>query len=54
MREVLIAYFHDYMNNFCTVAGFANHHDLTEVQAKTVLMLGRELDHQRHERQVVP
>jgi hypothetical protein len=48
MREQLSKWFLDYMNNFCTVAGFAEHYGISEIQAKQVLELGRAIHNSPH------
>jgi hypothetical protein len=53
MREQLVDWFLDYMNNFCTVAGFADHYGISEKQAIKLLELGREL-HKENEVKLTP
>ena len=46
MNEVLRDAFLDYMNNYCTVRGYADANYLTEDEAKILLALGKRV----HER----
>ncbi len=34
----------DYVNNFLTVAAFAEHHSISEVDALTIIKTGRAID----------
>lgn len=40
-RETLAAVFLDWKNNFLTIAGFAEHHGLTDEEAADLLDLAR-------------
>lgn len=48
MREQLVAYYLDFVNNYLTVAKFAEHNGLTENQAMKVIELGKELHETPH------
>ena len=37
----------DYFNNYLTVSTFAEHHGLTEIQARTLLDIGRDVHETR-------
>lgn len=48
MRETLIGYYLDYVNNYLTVATFAEHNGLNREQALTAIQLGKQLHETPH------
>lgn len=48
MRQTLIGYYLDYVNNYLTVDVFAEHNGLTPEQALTVIQLGKQLHETPH------
>lgn len=46
-REKIENLYLDWVNNFLTVARFAEHHDMTESKALRVINTGRALNHRR-------
>jgi hypothetical protein len=47
IKNILQTVYLDYLNNFITVAGFAEHYGLTTEQAEQVLDLGRTIHNER-------
>ena len=43
MKEILIGFYLEYVNDFLTVERFAEHHEISPEQALIVINLGREL-----------
>lgn len=50
MRESLIEFYLDYMNNWMMVASMAEHYGITELQARVLIALGKEM----HNSSIVP
>lgn len=48
MRQQLIEWYLDWVNNYTTVAKFAEHNGLTVDQAEKVIALGKELHETSH------
>lgn len=48
MRDTLIAAYLDYVNNYLTVATYAEHNGLTEAQAQTLIDLARTVANSPH------
>lgn len=48
VREQLSAIYHDYFNNYCSVALYAEHNGLTEQQGLALINLAREVVTTRH------
>ena len=46
LNDILRAYYLDWVNNWLTLASFAEYHDLTPSDAKKVIELGRKLHEQ--------
>lgn len=48
MRDTLIATLYDFINNYLTVAKFAEHNGLSEAQAEALLALARQIESTPH------
>tara|TARA_R110000803_G_scaffold146599_1_gene212343 strand:- start:216 stop:428 length:213 start_codon:yes stop_codon:yes gene_type:complete len=48
LRDVMIDYTLDYINNYLTVGKFAEHNGLTEEQATNLLIIGKVLLNSNH------
>lgn len=48
MRDKLIAAYLDYLNNYITIAVYAEHNGLTEVQAEVLIGLARDVANTPH------
>lgn len=48
MRDLMINWYLDYVNNWLTVEAFAEYYGLTAEQAKTVIELGKTLHETPH------
>lgn len=48
IRDCLINAYLEYVNNYLTVAKFAEHNGLTEAQAVTIIAIGKELHSTPH------
>jgi hypothetical protein len=51
IKNILQTVYLDYLNNFISVAGFAEHYGLTTEQAEQVLDLGRAIHNERTDNQ---
>lgn len=51
IKNMLQTVYLDYLNNFISVAGFAEHYGLTTEQAEQVLDLGRAIHNERIDNQ---
>lgn len=47
-REILKSLYIDYMNNYLTIATYADHVELTEKQAQVLINLAREVYNSKH------
>jgi len=46
-NKTLREFYLDYVNNYLTIAKFAEHNEITEQQAETLIFIGRDL-HERY------
>ena len=49
LKHDLLAAYHDYFNNFLTIASFAEHYGLTLCQAGLVIDIGRSIERTSNE-----
>lgn len=48
MRDILIAFYYEYVNNFLTMVGFAEHHGLSVEDAMNLYLMGKRFSEEKH------